>query len=65
MKMDQSVGKLISTQKISEMMRKEREQQLEVNQKYGRFKRSASLSNYHSQKVKMNHLTDIYRSLTA
>lgn len=50
--------------KITELIKKEQQIQLDVTQKYNRFKKSASLNPYYLSQARLNKITHIYRSLT-
>lgn len=64
MKLTRSQNKNNRSFKMNEMVRKEQQMQLDVTQKYNRFKKSASLPSYYINQARLNKITNIYRSLT-
>lgn len=64
MKISKSHTKSIHQLKITDLIKKEQQTQLDVTQKYNRFKKSASLTPYYLSQARLNKITSIYRSLT-
>jgi hypothetical protein len=64
MKLNRSQSKNPYSLKINDMVKKEQQMQLDMTQKYNRFKKSASLQAYYVNQARLKKITTIYRSLT-
>jgi hypothetical protein len=64
MKVSKSHANSFHQLKITDLIKKEQQNQLDVTQKYKRFKKSASLTPYYLNQSRLNKITNIYRSLT-
>lgn len=65
MKLNRSQSKNVSPFKLTDMIKKEQQMQMDATQKYNRFKKSASLPAYYINHARLKKITSIYRSLTA